>query len=194
MGPRCLSWVPFRYRQDDHPSLRRFGLTALRPNRRRELGVDQFMHRLLRKPPEQVSAVALTQTGDEVSRPGILFTGHRVVFLRVSAFAGLTKGHAMAHPAGGPAVHTTSRDTCDLQFHGLPGWEGCRRRSRVGRRGLRLVGIGRLHAGSASASNEHLELHADSLQDCDDAFLVSIVGCHLRAGCAGRRVFKRRVR
>jgi hypothetical protein len=39
---------------------------------------------------------------DQVVQAGIIMVGHRVLSFSVSAFAGLTKAHAMAHLTGGP--------------------------------------------------------------------------------------------
>ena len=68
-----------------------------------ELGVDQLLHAGLEEPTEQLLAVPIAQARQQVSNSGIIVMGHRVFFLPVSAFAGLTKDHAMAHPIRGTA-------------------------------------------------------------------------------------------
>ena len=66
------------------------------------------------QPAEQLLGVAVTQAREQVGNSGIIVMGHRVVSFSVSAFAGLTKGHAMAHPPVDPSpTYTTSRDAND---------------------------------------------------------------------------------
>ena len=74
---------------------------GLSTDRGRELRVDQVLHAPLEQPPEQILRVTVAQSTNQVGNSGIIITGHRVVS-SVSAFAGLTKSHAMAHPSGGP--------------------------------------------------------------------------------------------
>ena len=78
---------------------------------RGQLGIDQLLHPSLEEPTEQLLAVPVAQARQQVSNSGIIVMGHRVASFSVSAFAGLTKDHAMAHPTGGTAAtSTTSRD------------------------------------------------------------------------------------
>jgi len=80
-------------------------------DRRGELGIDQFLHPVLQQPAEQLPAVTLTQPRQQVGNSGIIIKGHRVNTFLSEFFVVLTKGHAMAHPTGGPrATYTTSRD------------------------------------------------------------------------------------
>jgi hypothetical protein len=68
-------------------------------DRGRELGIDQLLHPALQQQPEQVPGVAIAQVREQLLDAGIIITGHRVIS-SVSAFAGLTKSHAMAQPTG----------------------------------------------------------------------------------------------
>src|SRR6476646_4301572 len=80
-----------------------------------QLGVDQFLHPVLQQPAEQLPAVTLTEPRQQVRNQGIIVMGHRVNTFLSEFFVVLTKGHAMAHPTGGPPTylhHLTGRQRC----------------------------------------------------------------------------------
>src|SRR5829696_499013 len=81
-------------------------------DRRGQLGVDQFLHPVLQQPAKQLPAVTLTEPRQQVRYSGIIVMGHRVNTFLSEFFVVLTKGHAMAHPTGGPPTylhHITGR-------------------------------------------------------------------------------------
>src|SRR5829696_8064013 len=81
-------------------------------DRRGQLGVDQFLHPVLQQPAKQLPAVTLTEPRQQVRYSGIIVMGHRVNNFLSEFFVVLTKGHAMAHPTGGPPTylhHITGR-------------------------------------------------------------------------------------
>src|SRR5829696_10569826 len=76
-------------------------------DRRGQLGVDQFLHPVLQQPAKQLPAVTLTEPRQQVRNSGIIVMGHRVNTFLSEFFVVLTKGHAMAHPTGGPPALPT---------------------------------------------------------------------------------------
>src|SRR5829696_3911567 len=117
-------------------------------DRRGQLGVDQFLHPVLQQPAKQLPAVTLTEPRQQVRYSGIIVMGHRVNTFLSEFFVVLTKGHAMAHPTGGPPTylhHITGRQLASLGSHhavvwcGGPAGEEC---ERVMRGGTGLGGVG----------------------------------------------------
>jgi hypothetical protein len=51
-------------------------------DRRRQLGIDQFLHPALQQRAEQVLGIAVAQVREQVVEAGIIMVGHRVfIFL-----------------------------------------------------------------------------------------------------------------